>query len=221
MSVASFIASQRTEHGVPHAMCCRWLGVSESWFYKWHDRPPTARQAAPGRARRGGEGVLRRLGRHAGHLRVAAGVGGPRRGRLAGVGEHGGGLDGPPGPAGPVPETQAALPDPPRQGGRRRSRTWSAGTSHAERDRSALVRGPDRDPHRRGQALPGHRAGPRVPAAAGLRHGRASRLGAGQGGAVHGRRGARRRRRRRDLPHRQGRRVRRRPLRPGLRRRSG
>ena len=28
MSVASFIASQRTDHGVPHAMCCRWLGVS-------------------------------------------------------------------------------------------------------------------------------------------------------------------------------------------------
>ena len=44
MSVASFIASQRTDHGVPHAKSCRWLGVSESWFYKWHDRPPTARQ---------------------------------------------------------------------------------------------------------------------------------------------------------------------------------
>ena len=44
MSVASFIASQRTEHRVPHATCCRWLGVSESWFYKWHDREPTARQ---------------------------------------------------------------------------------------------------------------------------------------------------------------------------------
>ena len=44
MSVASFIASQRTDHGVPHARCCRWLGVSESWFYKWHDREPTARQ---------------------------------------------------------------------------------------------------------------------------------------------------------------------------------
>ena len=28
MSVASFIASQRTDHGVPHAKCCRWLGVS-------------------------------------------------------------------------------------------------------------------------------------------------------------------------------------------------
>jgi putative transposase len=44
MSVASFIASQRTDHGVPHAKCCRWLGVSESWFYKWHDRAPTARE---------------------------------------------------------------------------------------------------------------------------------------------------------------------------------
>ena len=41
MSVASFIASQRTKHRVPHAKCCRWLGVSESWFYKWHDRQPT------------------------------------------------------------------------------------------------------------------------------------------------------------------------------------
>jgi putative transposase len=44
VSVASFVASQRTDHGVSHAKCCRWLGVSESWFYKWHDREPTARQ---------------------------------------------------------------------------------------------------------------------------------------------------------------------------------
>jgi len=44
MTVASFIASQRTEHRVPHAKCCRWLEVSESWFYKWRDRPPTPRQ---------------------------------------------------------------------------------------------------------------------------------------------------------------------------------
>jgi putative transposase len=43
MSLASFVASQRTEHGVPHALSCRALGVSQSWFYKWHDRPPTAR----------------------------------------------------------------------------------------------------------------------------------------------------------------------------------
>jgi transposase InsO family protein len=45
MSVASFVVSQRTDHGVPHAKCCRWLGVSESWFYKWRDRRPTPRQA--------------------------------------------------------------------------------------------------------------------------------------------------------------------------------
>jgi len=44
MSVASFIASRRTDHRVPHAKCCRWLGVSVSWFYKWLDREPTARQ---------------------------------------------------------------------------------------------------------------------------------------------------------------------------------
>jgi putative transposase len=44
VSVATFIACQRTEYGVPHAVSCRALGLSESWFYKWRDRPPTARQ---------------------------------------------------------------------------------------------------------------------------------------------------------------------------------
>jgi putative transposase len=44
LTVASFIASQRTDHDVPHAVACRALKVSESWFYKWKDRPPTARQ---------------------------------------------------------------------------------------------------------------------------------------------------------------------------------
>ena len=43
VSVAGFIASQRTEHSVPHAVACQALGVSESWFYKWRDRPPTRR----------------------------------------------------------------------------------------------------------------------------------------------------------------------------------
>jgi putative transposase len=45
MTVASFVAAQRTDHRIPHAKCCRWLGVSESWFYKWRDREPTPRQA--------------------------------------------------------------------------------------------------------------------------------------------------------------------------------
>jgi putative transposase len=44
MSVASFIAAQRTEHRIPHALSCRALELSESWFYKWHERPPTPRQ---------------------------------------------------------------------------------------------------------------------------------------------------------------------------------
>ena len=44
MTVASFIAAQRTVHGVPHAKCCRWLGVAPSTFYKWRDRKPTARE---------------------------------------------------------------------------------------------------------------------------------------------------------------------------------
>ena len=44
MTVAGFIAAQRTDHGVPHTVACRALGLSMSWFYKWHDRSPTARQ---------------------------------------------------------------------------------------------------------------------------------------------------------------------------------
>lgn len=48
MSVARFIADQRTFYRVPHAFCCRLLGISESWFYKWVDREPTARQKRRG-----------------------------------------------------------------------------------------------------------------------------------------------------------------------------
>lgn len=44
MTVASFIAAQRTDHGVPHAVACRALEVPASTFYKWKDRPPTPRE---------------------------------------------------------------------------------------------------------------------------------------------------------------------------------
>jgi putative transposase len=42
--VAGFIASQRDAHGVPQAVSCRALGVSQSWFYKWKagELPPRA-----------------------------------------------------------------------------------------------------------------------------------------------------------------------------------
>ena len=41
MTVASFIAAQRADHGVPHAVSCRALEVRSSTFYKWWDRPLT------------------------------------------------------------------------------------------------------------------------------------------------------------------------------------
>ena len=44
MTVASFIAAQRTDRGVTHALSCRALDVPESTFYKWRDRQPTPLQ---------------------------------------------------------------------------------------------------------------------------------------------------------------------------------
>lgn len=44
MTVASFVAAQRTEHDVPHAVSCRALDVSESWLYKWLNRGPSRQE---------------------------------------------------------------------------------------------------------------------------------------------------------------------------------
>ena len=44
MSVARFIADQRTFYRVPVAVCCAILGVSAGWFYKWIKVPVTDRQ---------------------------------------------------------------------------------------------------------------------------------------------------------------------------------
>lgn len=38
MSVARFIADQRTMYRVPHTVVCALLGVSLAWFYKWLER---------------------------------------------------------------------------------------------------------------------------------------------------------------------------------------
>jgi transposase InsO family protein len=42
VSVARFIADQRTNYRVPVAVCCAILGLSVSWFYKWVKAPVTA-----------------------------------------------------------------------------------------------------------------------------------------------------------------------------------
>jgi putative transposase len=41
--VAALIAAQRVQHRIPHALSCRALGVSESWFYKWKAARPGPR----------------------------------------------------------------------------------------------------------------------------------------------------------------------------------
>ena len=42
VSVARFIADQRTSYGVPHTVCCALLGVSQWWFYTWLARAEVA-----------------------------------------------------------------------------------------------------------------------------------------------------------------------------------
>ena len=48
MSVARFIADQRTVYRVPHTLVCALLGVSLAWFYKWIARAESP-AAASGR----------------------------------------------------------------------------------------------------------------------------------------------------------------------------
>ncbi|HXC64030.1 MAG TPA: IS3 family transposase [bacterium] len=38
--MAALIAAQRAQHRIPHAVSCRALGVSQSWFCKWHGGAP-------------------------------------------------------------------------------------------------------------------------------------------------------------------------------------
>ncbi len=114
MTVASFFAAQRTDHGVSHAKCWRWLGVPESWFYEWRDRSPTH----CGRLR--GEldaAVKESFDDSAGNpgtdgsLQVRRG---PDRRRLGGLEDDCGRLHVTPGSCGPAPEAQATGRHPPR-----------------------------------------------------------------------------------------------------------
>jgi transposase InsO family protein len=59
--VAAFIAAQREQRRIPHAVSCRALGVCQSWFYKWasYARAGTLPPRAARRARLAAE--VRRL----------------------------------------------------------------------------------------------------------------------------------------------------------------
>jgi transposase InsO family protein len=49
VSLAAAIVAQREQYGIPHAVSCRALGVSQAWFYKWRRgdvSPRVARRAA-------------------------------------------------------------------------------------------------------------------------------------------------------------------------------
>lgn len=48
MSLAALIAAQRAQHGIPVAVSCRALGVSQAWYHKWRngDRSPRRKRRA-------------------------------------------------------------------------------------------------------------------------------------------------------------------------------
>lgn len=61
--MARFIAAQRAEHGIPYAVACRALGVSQSWFYKWVRGDVSRRRE---RRRRLAAEIVRLFGAHRG-----------------------------------------------------------------------------------------------------------------------------------------------------------
>ena len=70
MSVARFIADQRTFYRVPYAVCCAILGVSVSWLYKWVDR--AGHRTLQRRRAASDAEVLKMFKASTAHLRLAA-----------------------------------------------------------------------------------------------------------------------------------------------------
>jgi putative transposase len=61
--VAAFIAAQRAEYGIPYAVACRALGVSQSWLYKWRHGDTSVGRA---RRRQLADEIRRLFARHQG-----------------------------------------------------------------------------------------------------------------------------------------------------------
>jgi hypothetical protein len=104
VSVARFVADQRTFYGVPYAVCCAIIGVSVSWLYKWLDRPVSARQ----RRRAGLDAEVLKMFQASQRTYGSPRIHAPARGWLDGRGEHRRGLDAPSGSAGPQTQAQQA-----------------------------------------------------------------------------------------------------------------
>ena len=103
MSVARFIADQRTFYRVPYAVCCAIVGVSTSWCTSGSTgRPPPASGGVPSWT----PGCSRLFDGVQVHLRLAADPRRPARGGLGGQCEHRRGLDAQTGSAGPQTQAQ-------------------------------------------------------------------------------------------------------------------
>ena len=109
MTVASFIAFQRTEHGVPHTVACRALDVCRVDVLQVARPPTDTRQvrrneldAAVLASFEDSGGTLGPTGRPGCARTSSRLVGGLSKKSVAG-------LDGPPGPRGPLPETSNAV----------------------------------------------------------------------------------------------------------------
>ena len=94
---------------MPHTLTCLLLGVSLSWFYKWITRTPTPSEQRRGRLENAVAAAFKLARGLHGSPRLHAGR--PAGGRLAGLGEDGGGLDAPSGPGRP-PDQAPPRPDP-------------------------------------------------------------------------------------------------------------
>ena len=70
--MAAFITSQGDAHGIPHAVSCRALGVSQSWFYKWRDGMQPPRMARRERLKAEVARLFRQRGGREGSPRVTA-----------------------------------------------------------------------------------------------------------------------------------------------------
>ncbi|CAL9345804.1 hypothetical protein [Streptomyces albus] len=64
------ISSCKADEGIPHRVACRALGTSESWFYTWRERPPTAREVRRQHLAEETEEIFRRSGGASGSPKV-------------------------------------------------------------------------------------------------------------------------------------------------------